>query len=588
MPASSAAAVEVLTRAASFEPSTFNEERRSIEVTFATDADVMRQDFEGPFIERLDLSPDAVDLASFRGAPVLDNHNRFGSVSSILGIVESASTDGRRGAAVIRFGERPEIQGIVADVRSGVIRNVSVGYKVRRWEVSKRADGVRVKTAADWVPVEASFTQIGADPNARVRSESMPDTQAVSEQIRSMASVLGLPATFADGLIERNLTIEQARTEAVQELARAVPSIDARSPARVTRETSPYELARQMGEGLAARHNSDVTPSEAARQYAGERFPNLARRLLEAQGVSTLGMSEGTIIRQAMTTSDFPVLLSEFANKNVMSGYRQADSGIVAISKRTTAPDFRDIHNLWLAETPRLEKIDEEGEIRFGALTEGEQKFRLARFGKGLAISYVLQVNDSLGAVVETMRNWGFAVREMEASEIAAVLTANSGNGVTLSDNKALFHADHGNKAGTGAAPSETTLDAGRLAMRKQKTKGGYPLGIAPKYVVVPPELETAVKKLTSPITPGEVETVNPFSDLTPIVDVRLTNATRWYLFADPAAAPVLVHAYLEGENGPRIESKVDFHTDATLVKCTMSFGAGVLDFIGGYMNPGA
>ena len=44
---------EILTRAAPFEPSTFDAEKRTVQVVFSTGADVVRSDFEGPYIERL-------------------------------------------------------------------------------------------------------------------------------------------------------------------------------------------------------------------------------------------------------------------------------------------------------------------------------------------------------------------------------------------------------------------------------------------------------------------------------------------------------------------------------------------------------
>ena len=115
-----------------------------MQVIFSTGADVVRNDFEGAYIERLDLSPDAVDLSRLRGAPVLDNHDRFGGVSAILGVVETAAVDGKRGVATVRFGVRPEIAGIVADVGSGVIRQVSAGYTVEAWALSKRAESTAV------------------------------------------------------------------------------------------------------------------------------------------------------------------------------------------------------------------------------------------------------------------------------------------------------------------------------------------------------------------------------------------------------------------------------------------------------------
>ena len=103
---------DIFTRAATFEPSTFDAEKNTVYVTFSTGADVQRFDFEGAYLERLDMTPEAVDLTELRGAPVLDNHDRFGGVASILGVVETAAVDGTRGSAKVRFGVRDELKGL--------------------------------------------------------------------------------------------------------------------------------------------------------------------------------------------------------------------------------------------------------------------------------------------------------------------------------------------------------------------------------------------------------------------------------------------------------------------------------------------
>src|SRR5260370_41382936 len=95
---------EILTRAAAFEPSSFNAEQNSVEAVFSAGPDVTRYDGQGQFIERLDMTPQAVDLSRLMGAPVLKDHDRF-SVDSILVTVEHASVDGTRRGARIKFGQ---------------------------------------------------------------------------------------------------------------------------------------------------------------------------------------------------------------------------------------------------------------------------------------------------------------------------------------------------------------------------------------------------------------------------------------------------------------------------------------------------
>ncbi len=82
-----------------------------------------------------------------------------------------------------------------------------------------------------------------------------------------------------------------------------------------------------------------------------------------------------------------------------------------------------------------------------------------------------------------------------EARILVTLLEAGSGHGPTLSDGKRLFHADHGNKAGTGATISDATLSAARLALRAQKGIEDRTIRVTPRNLLVPPALETTAEK---------------------------------------------------------------------------------------------
>ena len=86
-------------------------------------------------------------------------------------------------------------------------------------------------------------------------------------------------------------------------------------------------------------------------------------------------------------------------------------------------------------------------------------------------------------AVVSSPHGLGQAAAETEARILVTWLEAGSGNGPTMSDGKTLFHADHGNKSGTGAVISDAALSAARLALRthedgRKLLRRGYGLRI--------------------------------------------------------------------------------------------------------------
>lgn len=490
---------EVLSRAASFAPESYDADRNTIRVVFSTGAEVRRRDLAGEYIERLSLAPEAVDLSQFRGAPVLNNHDRYSGVEAILGVVEDATVDGARGEAVVRFGTRPEIQGVVADVRAGVIRNVSVGYTVESWRET-RENGARVKIAEHWTPRELSFVPLGADPGAQVRSHGGAMQTATNSdlltQARSIAAALALPESAADDAMAQHNSLDAVRTALIKRVADSQPLIDARTPATVTHDHADGLLER-MADGLATRVIAGHKP-EAGRQYAYHRLTDFAREILRERGLSTLGSPAEMLARAMHTTSDFPLLLAELFNKSLFP-LRTAPSPITQLFRRVTVTDFRERHLLEVSDGPALEKVNESGEITFGTIEENKlASYRLATYAKVFAISFQTLVNDDLAALSDISQKMARGARQWFTTFLVDTIIANP----KLYDGKAVFHNDHGNLAGTGAAPSDTTIAAARLAIRKQKDLSGNPIGAAPRFILIPAALETTVDKLLATLYP--------------------------------------------------------------------------------------
>ena len=123
--------------------------------------------------------------------------------------------------------------------------------------------------------------------------------------------------------------------------------------------------------------------------------------------------------------------------------------------------------------------------------------------------------------------------------------------------------------------------------MRRMTDRFGQALGLTPMFILCPPELETTCRKLTATVAATVTEDVNVFS-YTVLVDSRLTDPKRWYVFADPNAAPVFMRATLSGFESPTVQSQIDFMTDNVAVKVNHNFGFGVADYVGAETNAGA
>jgi phage major head subunit gpT-like protein len=171
-----------------------------------------------------------------------------------------------------------------------------------------------------------------------------------------------------------------------------------------------------------------------------------------------------------------------------------------------------------------------------------------------------------------------------ENRQAYGVLAAN-GN---LSDGKALFHTDHANKAAAGTVIDAGSIAAAVSALRSQKSLDGLVLNLQPAFLVVGPAKEVEARKILASVTPTKTSDVNVwagFAEL--IVDAEITG-NAWYLFAAPAAAPVVIYGYVSGSEGPQVRTERDFDTQSVKVAAGLDFAVGAVDFRGAYSNAGA
>jgi hypothetical protein len=163
-----------VSRAVELQPSSWNAERRTIEVVWTTGSRGAKFDWERCDIvdEELATGPQNVRLDRLNaGAPVLNTHKR-GDLAAQIGVVipGSARMDRGRGVAVLQLSDRPDLAPIVADIAAGIIRNLSVGYNVHVYDIEQRPGQRPLYRAVDWEPFEISFVPVPFDAAATVRS----------------------------------------------------------------------------------------------------------------------------------------------------------------------------------------------------------------------------------------------------------------------------------------------------------------------------------------------------------------------------------------------------------------------------------
>jgi hypothetical protein len=599
-------------------PLSVDEETRTVTVCWLSTPDVPRTTWDGTqVIER--LTPENCDLSRLNSgtAPVTDSHQRV-PMSAQVGVVLRAWFERGQGLAEIRISDRPEVAGLWRDITSGVVRNVSLEAEVEGWiETPATKTSPRVLTAATWRPLAISFVTVPADPGAVTRSKEeismepnvntpagaepvKPTTATVTREeeialIRRIAAPFArsLPAGLIDNLISRGLSVDDARQEVQRALSEAyeqtptIPVNPAASFASVTRDHADGVFAA-MRDALVLRSSPHYKANDRAREFAGLSLVDMARERLRAAGHS-VPWARNEIVQRAMTTSDFPNLLQATGERTLRLAYEAAPAGVLQIARQTTARDFRAVNRLQLSEAPALVQVNEAGEYKHGAMAEAKEAYSLKTFGRIVSLSRQAIINDDLQAFSSLMARMGAAAREFEATQLVNLLTSNP----NMSDGVALFHANHSNLAtGGGSALALTGLAAARKAMRLQKGLSGTPINCTPRWLVVPASLETTAEQLLTQLYATKIDDANPFSNagLTLVVDPRLdaNSTTGWYLATDVGQLEHLEYAYLESQQGPRVESRWGFDVDALETRISLDFGCGVVDFRGLYKSVGA
>jgi hypothetical protein len=433
-----------------------------------------------------------------------------------------------------------------------------------------------------------------------------------------------IPATvtcnaFSD--MVANGTVTLAATDPVafrSELLAAVGAIGAKLTSRApskpnTRngESMSYQITRDRRDTIAEnmacamlwRHDPQAFGGyrDRAREYVGMSLLDMAKESLEACGVNVRGLGRDQIAALAVrgesfgggaeTSTDFPGVLANVANKSLRQSYQAWPQTFKAFSRQVSASDFKDVNRPQLNDAPALQQLNEKGEYHRANLTDQNQNYRLATFGEIVSITRKTIINDDLRAFTRIPQQLGVAAAELESNVAWAVIT---GNQVMQADNKTLFHSAHNNLfTGGTSALGETSLGASRAAMRTQKAPAGTPLNLVPRFIATPAALETTMNQLVYPINIASSDVTKVVPDwvrsLVPVVEPRLDTAstTAWYLFADPAQIDTLEYCYLEGQDGVYIETKPGFNTDGIEIKARLDFAAAALDYRGLQKNAG-
>jgi hypothetical protein len=307
-------------------------------------------------------------------------------------------------------------------------------------------------------------------------------------------------------------------------------------------------------------------------------------------GVSSLreNARPGRISEADTTTASFSYLLGSSMNKRLLKDYQAWPAEWMRFVSIVPVRDFKQQNRVRLGAFGSLPIVAENNPYSSMMLSDAAAVYIPQKHGNLVVISRETILNDDLQAIQQIPQKLAVAAAYTLAEFVYGIL-AGGGN---IYDGSALFTTGSPHNNTAAGALSSATLQSGVTAIRKQANDSGKRLGLRPRYLVVPPELEwTAMVVTQSANVPGSANNdINPMQGyVTPIVSAQLTNATQWFLAADPREIDTIEIGFVGGQVNPALfvqsqpEVGLNFTQDALTYKIRHEYGGAVVDYRGLY-----
>ncbi|MCK5750041.1 MAG: HK97 family phage prohead protease, partial [Oricola sp.] len=480
---------EILTRQIDLtRESIVDTESRLVRLSFSSEEPVTRQSFfSEAWVEVLGHGEGEADLERLNNsAPVLYNHDRT-ERDNRIGVVERAWVEKGRGYAEIRLSKRAEVEGVWQDVRDGILRNVSVAYRINERKLQEERDGKPdIYRVVSWTPMEISLVDIPADPTVGVgrKAEDAPDKRSLTHQPEPNPEPKENPmpekvidntspapertesveidetrkGAIMDEGAKRALEAEKQRRteiralfkghEAYAEVRDAClddPGIDINEARKqlldaIGKQEQPVsdgqrieigesdieKFHRAAEDAIAVRGGVESDRSKAS-ELCGYHLVDIARKCLELRSIRTEGMDRSTIIGRAFThsSSDFPKLLENNARKAMLRGYEEAPEVFQRFTRVGNLSDFKIHTRNGIGTVASLRKVHEGGEYKHTTIGERGEQIQLATYGELFSITRQAIINDDLDAFTRIPRILGRAAARTVGDLVFAILTDN-------------------------------------------------------------------------------------------------------------------------------------------------------------------
>ena len=299
-------------------------------------------------------------------------------------------------------------------------------------------------------------------------------------------------------------------------------------------------------------------------------------------------VADGRLIQASsgFSTLSLSGILSNVATKTMLAAYQAVNAVATQISGATDVNDFKQVTRYRMTAAGIFQKVGADGELKHAGLEEESYTNQVETWGRMIALTRQMMINDDLGAFLQIPR----AIGRMSALALEEVVFT-----LLLSNPGAFFST--GNKNYFEGA--ETALDIGSLTVAEQMfldrvDKQGKPILVQPAIVLVPTSLKVTAEQLFKELPLNQVPANNKAKPVNnphagkfrPICSPYLSvssisgnSSTAWYLLADPNDVAAIEIAYLRGKRVPTIESgETDFNTLGMQWRGYFDFGCAMQD----------
>lgn len=288
------------------------------------------------------------------------------------------------------------------------------------------------------------------------------------------------------------------------------------------------------------------------------------------------------------TTASFSYLLGTSMNKRLLKDYQAWPAEWQKFCSIIPIRDFKQQTRVRLGAFGSLSIVAEDTAYSAVTLSDSAATYVPQKRGNLVTVSRETIINDDLQAIKQIPTKLAVAAAYTLAEFVYGFLTSNP----TIYDSNPLFtsSAPHNNLASNTL--SSAAMQSGIIAMREQTNYAGKRIGLRPRYLVVPPELEfVAMVATKSAGVPGSPNNdINPMLGyVTPIVAPQISSGTQWYMVGDPREIDTIEIGFVGGQVNPALFIQdqplfgLNFTQDAITYKIRHEYGGCVVDYRGLY-----